>query len=233
MTKTEINAIMPEQLPYENKSQYGLFKAYISEPSPRKIAPMAEEFGKSERIIYAYAKKFNWLARAKEFDKKYHKMSLNFEKLRKEEIKLHKIKTLNDSQIQANEIMDHINNKNHFGYNTSIVSIICQQEDISSRLNNYNKILRAIECYTRICINIDLQLDKILSDADDDNLTEQSLLDLEEHYKNELEILEKYASEIETDSIYEELQMIEDITEGSEDYKIPKPKEEEKAPIKI
>lgn len=184
---------------------------------------MAEDIAKSERMVYAYAKKYNWLERAKEYDSKHYKMRMNLEKLKREELKINKIEALNKAQDEATNIINNITNKNHLGCNLTMTAIITQKSEIDGRLNSYNKILRAIECYTKICISIDTHLDKIMSGEEDDNLTEKALLDLDEHYKYELENLNNYVSSIETKNIWQEFDMIGNIKLNEENYVLAPP----------
>ena len=206
MKESIINA---PKLDIETEDQYILFVGFLNMGRTRKISEMADGFGCSERTLYAYAKKFNWFERARIEDKKMYEREINEEKLRSAEIKLEKIRSLNSSQDLANTCVGFLTLKSKNKHFSFYLDCTGSEFTTSEKLGNITKILKAIECYTRICISIDKHLEKLYNEDEDVIHTEESLLELNDFYENELTLLEKTIGEIEFDNIYQELEYIE------------------------
>ncbi len=72
----------PKRLEIKSEQQYYLFLEYLSYRKTRKFGDLASNFNCSERTIYAYAKKFDWVNRAKIEDKKRTENQINDERNR-------------------------------------------------------------------------------------------------------------------------------------------------------
>ena len=199
----------PPKLDLETEDQYNLFIGFLNMGRTRKISEMAESFGCSERTMYAYAKKFNWFERARIEDKKEYEREINEEKLKSTEIKLEKIRSLNRSQELANACVDFLTYKRKNKHLSFYLDCVGSEFSTTYKLANISKILKAIECYTRICMNIDKHLEKLYNEKEDVIHTEESLLELNEFFENELNILEKTIDSIQFDNIYQEIEYIE------------------------
>ncbi len=116
---------------------------------------------------------------------------------------------MNDAQEMANEYMMFLNHKTEKGHTTMFYDSLSSNYDTSQKINNVNKILKAIEFYTRICINIDKHLAKLYNENDDVIHTEESLLKQKEFYVGELKLLENAVSFMEFDDIFKEIEFIE------------------------
>lgn len=199
----------PQKLDIESDKQYFLFIDFFNLGRTRKIFDVAYHFGCSERTIYAYAKKFNWFERARIEDKKQYDREINEEKLKSAEIKLEKIRYLNRAQELANCFMGFLSHStNNDNFNTYL-DTTGGSFTITEKISNVSKVLKSIECYTRICISIDKHLDKLYNEEEGEIHTEESFLEQKEFYEKELEILEKTIGNIEFESIYQEIEYID------------------------
>ena len=198
----------PPKLENETDNQYFLFIDFFNLGRARKISSMADGYGCSERTMYAYAKRFKWFERARLEDKKKFDREINEEKLKSAEIKLDKIRSLNNAQDLANTYMDFLTQKinNHY---TFFADTISTGFNLMEKISNISKVMKSIECFTRICISIDKHLEKLYNEEEGELHTEESYLEMKEFYNYELEILDKTIGNITFDSIYNELEYID------------------------
>lgn len=206
---TQKTPYQPPKLDFETDKQYYLFLDFFKLGRTRKISDVAKYFGCSERTIYAYAKKFNWFERARIEDKKQYDREINEEKLRSAEIKLQKIRYLNLSQELANNFMSFFTDITPNEYFSIFLDTTGSSFTITEKISNVSKILKSIECYTRICISIDKHLDKLFNEEEGEIHTEESYLELNEFYEKELEVLEKTIGNIEFENIFKEIEYID------------------------
>ena len=81
--------------------------------------------------------------------------------------------------------------------------------DFDRKVLRNMRILRMIEMYIRICADIDKRFEAIINNNDEDNQLDESVLELEEYYKDELERLESYLQSDSDESLWDELNVIE------------------------
>jgi hypothetical protein len=81
--------------------------------------------------------------------------------------------------------------------------------DFDRKVLRNMRILRMIEMYIRICADIDKRFEAIINNNDEYNQLDESVLELEEYYKDELNRLESYLQTDPNESLWDELNTIE------------------------
>ena len=197
------------KLDSENNKQYFFFLEYLSMGRRRRLKMVAERFNCSERTIYAYAKKFDWVNRAKVEDKKERDKLMTEEQIRSEEIKLKKIIHLNDSQEIANGFIGSLARKTQNGDLAIVYTATNENFSVTERLDCINKVLRALECFTKISFSVDKQLKKLYDEEECELHTEESLLEQIDFYDLELNKLERSVDDGLFSDIFKEIEFIE------------------------
>lgn len=202
-----------EQLENESKKHFIFFIQFVNYGYTRTLRDFAAAFNISERTIYAYAKKFNWLERAKIVDQNRKTNIKNEELLIREQNKIEKLQILNRAQELANSIMCSFNgkiNSANMHCNKLETNPNDGEADYDKKQVRSMRLLKLIETYIRICTGIEKHIDQIINDYEYQNDLDYNNLELEEYYKTELKLLEKLAKEHPDISIKEEAQLIKE-----------------------
>ena len=209
----EQNVLLPKQLVNENDNQYALFIEFLNRGFRRTFSKFATSLQLNPRTIQAYARKFNWIERAKEHDHKYKQRNINEQSLIKSETDIEKLKLLNQAQKRANSIMHQITfiteDGNTLFDDKTRLNPADFEGDFDRKVLRNMLILRMIEMYIRICADIDKRFEAIIQNNDEYNQLDESVLELEEYYKDELDRLESYLQTDPNESLWDELEKIE------------------------
>jgi hypothetical protein len=209
----EQNVLLPKQLVNENDNQYALFIEFLNRGFIRTFSKFATSLQLNPRTIQAYARKYKWIERAKEHDHKYKQRNKNEQSLIKSETDIEKLKLLNQAQKRANSIMHQITfiteDGNTLFDDKTRLNPADFEGDFDRKVLRNMRILRMIEMYIRICADIDKRFEAIINNNDEYNQLDESVLELEEYYKDELDRLESYLQTDPDESLWDELEKIE------------------------
>jgi hypothetical protein len=213
----EQNVLLPKQLVNENDNQYALFIEFLNRGFIRTFSKFATSLQLNPRTIQAYARKYKWIERAKEHDHKYKQRNKNEQSLIKSETDIEKLKLLNQAQKRANSIMHQITfiteDGNTLFDDKTRLNPADFEGDFDRKVLRNMRILRMIEMYIRICADIDKRFEAIIQNNDEYNQLDESVLELEEYYKEELDRLESYLQTDPDESLWDELEKIENPTQ--------------------
>lgn len=189
---------LPTQLPFENDNHYAIFQEFLFQGFNRKLSAFSEHVNCSQRTIYAYAKKFNWLERARQYDNQKIEQEITQAQINKKIIDLQTLELLNKVQQRANDILSRntyeINEMPLFYQFRNIDLDDSEEEFDKKQIRNFRE-LKMIEAYIRICANIQKQYNKIKTNNYDIHFqTDEKIIELTQYFQQELQVLEECAN---------------------------------------